>query len=65
MAAILLNVYGVKTRTKLIIEMKTGEGKTFVCAVSAAVVAKLHKEKHPIILTSSGDRANDDMNSTK
>ena len=65
LAAILLNVYGVKTGTKLLIEVKTGEGKTFVCGISAAVVAKLFNDGPAIILTSSLDRVNDDKNSTK
>ena len=63
-AAILLNVYGVASGTKLIIEMKTGEGKTYVCGVSAAVVAKLFNNGPAVILTSSVDRANDDKAST-
>lgn len=60
LAAILLNVYGVKTKTKLLIEMKTGEGKTNVCGVSAAVVAKLYPQGPALILTSSSDRAKAD-----
>jgi len=53
LAAILLNVYGVKTGTKLLIEMKTGEGKTYVCGVSAAIVAKLFPSGPAVILTST------------
>eukprot|EP00759_Apiculatamorpha_spiralis_P012899 PhF_6_TR1974/c0_g1_i1/m.3272/K03070/secA; preprotein translocase subunit SecA len=64
LAAILLNVYGVKTGTKLLNEMKTGEGKTYVCGVSAAVVAKMFSQGPAIILTTSVDRANDDKQST-
>ena len=64
LAAILLNVYGVKTGTKLLMEMKTGEGKTYVCGVSAAVVARMFMKGPAVILTSSVDRANADREST-
>ena len=62
LSAVLLNVYCANTNTKLMIEMKTGEGKTFVCAVSAAIIAK--RFGIAMILTSSGDRASDDKKST-
>eukprot|EP00761_Pharyngomonas_kirbyi_P004449 gb/GECH01004454.1/.p1 GENE.gb/GECH01004454.1/~~gb/GECH01004454.1/.p1 ORF type:complete len:688 (+),score=62.41 gb/GECH01004454.1/:1-2064(+) len=65
LAAILLNVYGVMSGAKHLIEMKTGEGKTYVCGVSAMVVAKMFHDGPAVILTSSVDRANDDKKSTK
>ena len=65
MATVLLNTYGVETGTKLMVEMKTGEGKTFVCGVSSAVVAKRKPQGPAIILTSSSDRAREDKSDTE
>ena len=65
LAAVLINVYSAVNRIKLIIEMKTGEGKTFVCGVSAAVVAKLFPGGPAIILTSNLDNALEGRESTK
>ena len=65
LAAILLNVRASAAMSSVLIEMKTGEGKTDMCAAVAAVLAK-RAPKHAVhILTSSSDRASDDCKSTK
>lgn len=67
LAGILLFVHeaetGPLTGTKSAIQMKTGEGKTFVCAISAAIMAK-RSNGLALILTASQDRAADDLKST-
>ncbi|CAE7210068.1 secA [Symbiodinium sp. CCMP2592] len=65
LATILLNVRASAAMSSVLIEMKTGEGKTDMCAAVAAVLAK-RAPKHAVhILTSSSDRASDDCKSTK
>lgn len=61
--SILVHLYCAKRGFKELIEMKTGEGKTNVCGISAAMVAK-HFKGFCFVLTSSQDHALNDKKST-
>ena len=65
LASILLNVRAASSGSGLLVEMKTGEGKTDVCAAIAAVLSKSHPKHAVHIVTSSSDRAADDCRATK
>lgn len=65
LASILLNVRAATRGSGLLVEMKTGEGKTDVCAAIAAVLSKRHSKHAVHIVTSSSDRAADDCHATK
>ena len=65
LAAILLNVRAAVKSSSMLIQMKTGEGKTDVCAAVAATLFKRRPDYAVHIVTSSSDRAADDCKSAK
>lgn len=64
LASILLNVRSAELGSSILVEMKTGEGKTDTCAAVAATLARRHPERAIHIVTSSCDRAEDDRKAT-
>ena len=65
LAAILLNVRAAVKSSPMLIQMKTGEGKTDVCAAVAATLFKRRPGYAVHIVTSSSDRAADDCKSAR